>query len=194
MSHKHILPMMMMAGALALTPVIAPAMAQTPAGKAAAKLSAQDDKFAREAAAGGMAEVALGTLATQKAPAEDIKQFGQRMVTDHTKANQRLMAIVKEKGITVPKELTGEHKVHHEQLSKAKGHDFDRMYLGHMVKAHEKTVKIFEQQAEKGTDASLRAFAQETLPTLREHLKLAQQLATAHGAHADHGAHGSTHQ
>lgn len=149
----------------------------------------QDHKFAMEAAQGGLMEVELGQLATQKASNQGVKDFGQRMVRDHGQANQQLMQIASQKGMSLPKELTTDKKQHREKLAAASGAEFDRMYMSHMVKDHEKDVKEFEKQAQSGKDPALRSFAEQTLPILRQHLELARSLATQVGA--DHGSHGS---
>lgn len=162
-------------------------------GQAMPRINVQDDKFVREAASGGMMEVELGRLASQKAASADVKAFGQRMVQDHTKANERLMQVAANKGLTVSKELMPEHRQTRDHLARLSGAEFDRMYMQHMVTDHKKDVASFEKEAEKGADSSLRTFAQETLPTLREHLKLAQTVAAKVGAktddHAGHGNH-----
>lgn len=149
----------------------------------------KDQKFAMEAAQGGMMEVDLGQLAAQKAASQAVKEFGQRMVTDHGKANMQLQQIASMKGMSLPKALPADMKQEREKLAGTSGTEFDRMYMSHMVKDHEKDVKEFEMQAEKGADPALRSFAQETLPVLRQHLELAKSVAAQVGA--DHGQHGA---
>jgi putative membrane protein len=134
-----------------------------------AGLASQDLQFAQEAAMGGLKEVTLGGLARQRAEDDQVMQFGQRMVQDHGQANEKLMAIAEQKGIQLPQELPADVQ----QLSDA---EFDRAYMDEMVKDHEEDVQAFERQAESGQDPDLRAFAEETLPTLREHLELAEQI------------------
>src|SRR5262245_56588503 len=75
-------------------------------------LSAQDQKFVREAAQGGMMEVQLGELAQQNGASTEVKDFGRRMVQDHTQANDRLKTVATDKGITLPTELSQEQKQH----------------------------------------------------------------------------------
>jgi putative membrane protein len=152
-----------------------------------ASLSAQDRKFVMDAAQGGMAEVELGQLAIERAVNADVKAFARRMVDDHTAANEKLKQVAREKSVTLPTELSAEHKQHRDKLAKATGAEFDKMYMSHMVKDHEKTVADFEKETKNGQDAAVRAFAQQTLPTLNEHLELTHQLATKVGA--DHGGH-----
>src|SRR3954470_8338422 len=140
------------------------------------KLSAKDKSFAQEAAMGGMAEVELGKLAQQNAQSDDVKQFGARMVQDHSNANQQLMPILSAMDVTVPQQLDTEHRKTHDRLSKMRGAEFDRAYMRDMVQDHEKDVKKFRQEAEHGNDPTLKSFAQTTLPVLEQHLKMSQDL------------------
>src|SRR5690349_20135678 len=98
-----------------------------------ATLSSGDTKFVKEAAEGGMAEVELGRLAATHATSDQVKQFGQRMVDDHGKANNQLMELAQRHNITVPTILTGKHKSEYDRLSKLSGDQFDREYVKLMV-------------------------------------------------------------
>ena len=167
-----------------LLAVLAPAFAANDTMK-------PDQKFAMEAAQGGMMEVDLGQLATQKGASQAVKDFGQRMVTDHSKANQELEQIATQKGMSLPTALPADMKQEREKLAAASGAEFDRMYMSHMLKDHEKDVKEFEKQAQKGNDPALKSFAEKTLPTLREHLELAKTVAAQVGADHGHGHHGA---
>lgn len=157
------------------------------------QLTSQDQKFVMEAAHGSLMEVELGRLATQKASNADVKAFAQRMVTDHGTATTRLQQAVSQRGVTLPTTLPRNMRNEMGRLNRASGAEFDRQYMSEMVKHHRKDVAEFEKQAERGSDPAVRAFAQQTLPTLREHLRLAQELATRVGANVsdDHGNHGS---
>lgn len=139
------------------------------------KLSAKDRSFAQEAAMGGMAEVELGKLAQQNAQNDEVKQFGSRMVQDHTQANQQLMPILSAENITMPQQLDEKHKATYDRLSKMRGAEFDRAYMRDMVQDHEKDVKKFRQEAEHANNPELKSFAQQTLPVLEQHLKLAHE-------------------
>jgi putative membrane protein len=188
-------PRKIFALALGFSALLSPAFAQSTAnqGTKSGALSNQDQKFVMDAAQGGMMEVEAGRIAAQKAASADVKAFGQRMVTDHSQANTKLMQVATDKGLTVPKELKADHRQHVDQLSRLSGAELDRMYLSHMVKDHEKDVANFEKQSKSGTDPAVRSFAAQTLPTLREHLRMVRELATKHGVQVsnDHSAHGS---
>jgi len=136
-------------------------------------------EFATKASEAGTAEVELGKLATEKAAAADVKAFGQRMVTDHTKAGTELQALAAKKGLTVTKELNPMHKKALEDLRGKSGAAFDTAYAKQMVMDHNEAVALFTG-AEGLPDAELAAFAKKTLPTLKDHQKMAGHLGMKH--------------
>jgi putative membrane protein len=142
-------------------------------------MSSQDRNFLMDAAMGGMMEVELGKLAVQNGATDAVKQFGQRMVDDHSKANTELMSLASSKGVTLATELDAKHKDHVTKLSGRTGAEFDREYVKMMVSDHNKDVSEFEKQSRKGADPDLKAFASRTLPTLQEHLQMAKALPGA---------------
>jgi putative membrane protein len=144
-----------------------------------ANLAAQDRNFLMDAAMGGLMEVELGRIAAQQGMSDAVKQFGQRMVDDHSKANSELMSLASSKGITLPTTLDEKHREHVTKLSGMSGEEFDRAYGRMMVTDHRKDVSEFEKQSTRGTDADLKAFATKTLPTLQEHLQMAETLPGA---------------
>jgi putative membrane protein len=163
-------------------------------GQAQKKLSEKDKSFAKEAAMGGMAEVELGRLAQQNAQNDDVKQFGARMVQDHSDANQKLMTILAAKDFSVPQQLDEKHRKTMEKLSKMRGGEFDRAYMHEMVEDHDKDVKKFRQEAQHATDADLKTFAQNTLPVLEQHQKMAHDISkslTAVGSSGQPQGHGN---
>jgi predicted outer membrane protein len=135
-----------------------------------------DMKFAMTAAQGGMTEVELGRLAVQKGTSDAVKQFGQRMIDDHTNANQQLMQLASSKGMTLPTALDAKHAALVAKFQRLSGADFDRQYAKLMVQDHRKDVALFQKEADRGMDADLKAFAAQTLPTLQGHLSMAQAL------------------
>jgi putative membrane protein len=135
-----------------------------------------DSKFAMEAAMGGLAEVELGRLAAQKGASDEVRQFGQRMVDDHSKANDELTRVVSSKGMTPPAALDAKHQAAVQKLSALSGDKFDKEYVKMMVSDHKKDVGEFQKEASRGTDADIKAFASSTLPTLQEHLQMIQRI------------------
>jgi putative membrane protein len=147
------------------------------ASQSTSKLSASDRTFVRKAAEGGLAEVELGKLAAERASSQDVKQFGQRMVDDHTKANDQLKQVASEEGITLPDKLSAKDQATKDRLEKLSGEQFDHAYMRDMVMDHTKDVSEFRTEAKAGKDPSVKNFAQQTLPTLEEHLKQAKSVA-----------------
>jgi putative membrane protein len=147
----------------------------------AVQVSDKDQQFLRHAASDGLAEVQMGNLATERATNPAVQRFGQQMVTDHTKANQELTALAQSKNISIPKEADKQHQKTAEMLTKKHGANFDREYMRDMVKDHEKAVQLFSTVAKEAQDADIKAFANQTLPTLQEHLQMAHQLTQQHG-------------
>jgi putative membrane protein len=132
---------------------------------------AEDDaKFATNAANAGMAEVALGKLASEKATNAQVKEFAQMMITDHTKVNDELTAIAKTKNITLPATVDEEHQKKMDDLSKKSGADFDKAYVNAMVDGHKKVLDMMKDEAKNGKDADLKAFAEKTAPAVQTHL------------------------
>ena len=144
-------------------------------------MTSQDHNFIMDAAMGGMMEVELGRVAAEKGMSEAVKKFGQRMVDDHSKANSELMSLASSKGITLPTELDAKHRAEVTKFSAMSGAELDREYTKMMVSDHRKDVSEFEKESTRGTDADLKAFASKTLPTLQEHLRMAEALPGAKG-------------
>ncbi len=135
-----------------------------------------DTEFVLKAADGGMAEVEMGNLGKEKATNPSIKEYAANMVADHTKANEELKALAASKNITLPASVSEYHQEHLTKLSEKKTNEFDKDYIDMMVDDHQKTVDLFEKQSKEGKDADLKAFATNTLPTLRSHLDAAKAL------------------
>jgi putative membrane protein len=135
----------------------------------------EDTEFMTEAASGGMMEVELGQLAANKAVSADVKKFAKMMVTDHTKANNELKALAAQKGITLPTMLMEKHQKMVNDLTAKTGKDFDKEYMNMMVDDHKDDIDAFEKAADKGNDADIKAFAAKTVPTLKNHLQMAER-------------------
>jgi putative membrane protein len=148
----------------------------TPSPKAAA-----DHTFVMKAARGGLAEVELGKLASDKASNDQVKQFGQKMVDDHGKANDELKSLAQKKNITLPTDLSAQDKALHDRLAKLSGPAFDRAYMQAMLKDHRTDVNEFRMESKSGSDPDVKEWAAKTLPTLESHLKLAQDDSKAVG-------------
>ena len=140
-------------------------------------LASSDVKFIEEAAKGGLAEVELGKIAGKQALDPAVKDFAARMVKDHSAANDKLKPIADAKGVVLPSGVDKSHQKDIDKLAKKSGADFDKAYMAHMLKDHQKDVKEFQKQAKSAKDADVKQFASSTLPTIEEHLRLAQQIS-----------------
>jgi len=138
------------------------------------RLTPGDSTFATKAAQGGMAEVKLGELAKEKASSQAVRDFGQKMIDDHTKANDELKGIAGRKSITLSTSLDSKDQATYDRLSKLSGPAFDRAYMRDMVSDHRTDVNEFKREANSGTDTELKSFAAKTVPTLEEHLRMAE--------------------
>jgi putative membrane protein len=145
------------------------------------KVSSKDKKFMMDAAMGGMEEVEMGRLAASNATDADVKAFGQRMVDDHTKANDQLKQVAQTKGVTLPTDMSKSQHSDMDKLSKMTGANFDHAYVKMMVKDHKKDVADFSKESKSGSDSDVKSFASTTLPTLQDHLKMVQDLSTKMG-------------
>jgi putative membrane protein len=110
-------------------------------------------------------------------PAIGGEERAQRMVDDHSKANDELMQLATTKGMAVPKEMKKIHRDMIDKLSKSSGAAFDKAYVDEMVKDHVKDVSAFRKEAKEGKDPEVKAWASKTLPTLEDHLKMVRDLS-----------------
>lgn len=152
------------------------AMPGTPGGAAVGKT---ERDFMMKMAAGGKAEVEAAKIAAEKATNPQVKQFAQKMVQDHGATNDELMKLAQAKGVTLPPAQAdkGDHAGALKRIANAKGADVDKQFLrGFGADEHKKDIQAFERAARESNDPDVRAFAEKTLPTLREHLQMAQQL------------------
>ena len=174
MKHKFSINIPFVAGIIAITCIglSGTAFAQDPKSKSdsnsnkakESKLSSPDKAFIKDAAKGGMMEVAMGRVAEKTASDSQVKNFGARMVKDHSKANEDLKAIAKEENVEWPAE---------KEAGKWKS---DKDYMDAMVKDHEKDLAVFEKEAKNGSDPKVKSFADKTAKTVREHLEMAKEI------------------
>lgn len=142
--------------------------------KSASKLSGADEKFVKNAAAGGMMEVELGKIAAEKGVNDQVKAFGRQMQDDHGKANEELKTVAANKGVQIPTALEGKHKRTVNRLSKLSGPEFDRHYMRTMIEDHKEDLKAFQREADKGKDPEIKQFANKYAPVIKKHLEMAE--------------------
>jgi putative membrane protein len=141
-------------------------------------LAPADSTFVRKAAEGGMAEIKLGQLAKEKGSNPAVKNFGDRMVRDHSKAGDQLKMIASKKGVTLRDSMNARDKALYDRLSRLSGEAFDKAYMQAMIEDHQQDVSDFRQESQSAKDPDVRQFASTALPTLQEHLRLAQSTSS----------------
>lgn len=148
------------------------------AGQASAELSSVDRNFATKAASGGLAEIQTAQMAKQKAESPQVKTFADRIISDHTQANNDLQQIAQQENLTLPSEPSKQERSATQRVGEMTGAAFDRTYAQEEVRDHQQDIALFQQEASSGRDPALKQFAERTLPTLRQHLQMAQALTT----------------
>ena len=140
-----------------------------------------DQKFAKEAIEGNLAEVQMGQLAQQNGASQGVKDFGQMLVTDHGQANTKAQSVAQSLNVTPPNAPNAKQKKDHDKMSKMIGAAFDKAFAQHMVADHKKDVAAY-QKASKSKNQTVAGYASETLPTLQKHLQAAQSLQKGGGS------------
>jgi putative membrane protein len=150
------------------------------AGAAGQAQALSDEAFMKQAAQSGAAEIEASKMAAAKAQNADVKAFAQKMVADHTKVDGELKQLAASKKVELPAEPSAKQKADLKLVSSASGSDFDARYAQSFgVKAHEETIKLFEEAARDSKDSEVKAWAQKTLPNLKHHLEMAKALPAA---------------
>ena len=167
---KHIklcVPVLALAIAFATTPAHARRMHR-------ANRETSDNSFVTKAAEGGLAEVRMAELAKTKAQNQAVKDLAQKLYNDHTKANESLKAIVSKMNMSWPSTLDAKSQAEYNKLQNLSGAAFDREYVNYEIKDHKEDIAMFQHEVDHGTNADIKAWASENLPTLREHLRMAE--------------------
>jgi putative membrane protein len=147
-----------------------------PCAKAQTAISMTDTNFILAAAQGGMTEVNLGEMAAQKGLRQDVKDFGQMMVKDHTAINDDLKTLAEQKGVTLPLTLDAEHQDIVDELKALKGSEFDDAYIKCMIQTHRKDDKAFRAESAATQDADIKYFLSTSIPVVESHLQQAMIL------------------
>lgn len=131
-----------------------------------------DETFAMKAADGGMTEVMAGELARKNGASQTVKDFGARMVADHSKANDELKSVAGKKNMMLPDKVSPKHQAMLDRLGKLNGEEFDKTYMSDMMKDHDADVALFTRASKEVKDPDLRAFAEKTLPVVKTHREM----------------------
>ncbi len=147
----------------------------------------QDKDFVHSALEGGMAEVQLGQLAAQKGSSDDVKQFGQRMVDDHTKLGDAMKPVAQQLGVNPPKDVSKKDKQLMAKLQGLSGEQFDNAYITAMVKDHKKDSEDFKAEASQTQNPQLKQIATQGDQVIDQHLQMIEQIAKSHNLMNDKG-------
>jgi len=154
-------------------------------------LSNSDMTFVKKAAQGGIAEVKLGEIAVKNGASDSVKQFGQKMIDDHSKANDELKQIASGKGITLPTDTDAKSKATMAKLEKLHGAAFDAAYIKDMKTDHQHDIAEFRKEARSGHDADIKGFASKVLPVIEGHYKMVSSMGKSGGSMKAHRSPGS---
>ena len=139
-------------------------------------LSSRDRTFVMQAGQLSMMEVELGRLAVKRGSSAGVKQYGQEMVEDHTRANQELMQLAMQKKVELPTEMSTQNTALIDRLSGLSGKSFDTAYKQAMIDSHKQAIALFQAQSQEGQDPQLKAWATQKLPKLQAHLEMVNQM------------------
>ena len=148
--------------------------------KAAAAQATADAEFMHQVVRDGLTEIKAGDIARGRARREDVKKFARSMADDHADVTKNLLTLADRMNMKMPIDI-GDQQAFIDGLKAKKDDDFDRTYVAATVTSHEKCVAMFEKFARTTQNADLKAYADNTLPGLRAHLKNAQALLAALG-------------
>lgn len=164
-------------------------------------LSGQDKNFVMDAARSSMAEQQLSDLAEKKARSESVKDLAREIKDEHTQAVDKLQQIASNKNVSLPSDVSRSDRTIIDRLQKLSGAEFDKEYMRQTVKEHQKDVESYRQQAKSAKDEDVKEYAQNTLPTLEQHLDRARQVSDSIGIETTDtamrrgaGQMGETHQ
>jgi len=126
-------------------------------------------------------EIAGGQLAQQKAASSAVKQFGARLIEDHSKSLQDAIEVATKLGIEVPAEPSPTQQWELRAVSQYSGSEFDHWYSDLEVQDHMEDIDAAQDEVEKGCSRKVRQLAKDDLPVLQQHLEIAQSLLSASG-------------
>ena len=142
-----------------------------PRANAATMVSKADKDFILAAAQGGLTEVKLGELAAKNGKRDDVKEFGQMMVKDHTAINDDLKTLAALKGVTLPDSLDAKHQAMVDKMAALMGSGFDNAYITGMIKDHKMDAREFKAVSAETKDTDIKSFVDKSIPVVERHLK-----------------------
>ena len=167
-----------------LTSLCCAGLCCSPVFAQAKKAGMSDKDFVMMAAETDMLEAHLGQMAQDQASRQDVKDYGQMLVSDHTANYKDASAVASKAGTDVPKAINAKDNKTIDQFVRLKGAAFDHRFLAEMIQGHQKAITEFKREAASGEDANVKAFANSTLPKLQDHLDKAKDLSKPAAKHA----------
>jgi len=156
--------------------IILPALVDLSVMPAGSSQAAEGSKFLAQALQDSLAEIEACELALQKTSNDDVKAFSQHMIDQHSQMGQEIEKLASKKNAILPKNVSSEQQSTYQELSKLSGKEFDRKFMQHNLEDHQKDIQVFQQQAAQVSDADIKAFAEQGVRLLGEHLKMAQEV------------------
>ena len=133
-------------------------------------------KFLSQAMQDGVAEIQVCQLALKQSQNPDVRSFAQRMIQDHTNADNEISQLATKKGINLETSPSAKQKLTYDALAQLSGAAFDKEFMSHNVSDHTEDIKDFQEQSQSGTDADVKSLAAKTLSMLQTHLQLSNQV------------------
>jgi putative membrane protein len=138
--------------------------------------SYSDADFAVDAVDRSLLEIQLGKISLTHSSNQSIKDFGQMMINDYTKTNDKIMAIGKLKGFVLPASSSQRNMKRINNLNDKTSEEFDESYINFIISNHRSTINLFENASKNSADAEIKSFADNTLPILKKHLEEARAI------------------
>jgi len=162
--------------AVAVTALVFPLVGQARA-RSNESNTPTDKQFLTTAAEINLGEIELGKLAEQKGNNAAVKDFGKRMITDHSLLEDQVKTVAKNEGVTLPTTAGPDVAALQKQLAKDSGAKFDQAYIQHMLAGHNRAITTFEYQIEHGQNGAIKSYAESALPVIQDHIRIAEDVA-----------------
>lgn len=144
-----------------------------------ANRASSDSTFMEEAGQSGVGEVRMAQLALNKSTNQAVKNLANKLLTDHTQANENLKTIASAQSITLPSSMNASDQAEYDKVQALSGAAFDREYVKYEIQDHEKAIRLFQHESLHGTNPDVRTWAGKNLPVLQTHLKMAEDAQSA---------------
>lgn len=124
-----------------------------------------------------LTEVELGRLAEEKASNPAVKDFGARMIEDHSKAQEALRPLAKREHIVLAAKPGADSAALDKKLDALSGAEFDKVYIETMLAGHKGAIVMLVHEIEHDRNVSIKNFAKGALPMVQDHIRIAENVA-----------------